>query len=177
MRVSDLDLIFIPATGAVSPDHWIARWSAKLSTARLAPALDPRATPAALIAAVQRATRPTLLIGYSTGAIAAALAAPSLAGADCRGAFLVAPPDDDTLTTLDGGLWPQAPRERLPWPSVLVASRTDPWSSHRRSLALASDWGADFVDAGESGRIDADSGHGPWPDGLLRLGGFLKKLG
>ena len=59
----------------------------------------------------------------------------------------------------------------------MVASRTDPWSSHRQSLALASDWGADFIDAGEAGRIDADSGHGPWPDGLLKLGGFLKRLG
>ena len=177
MRVSDLELIFIPETGAVSPDHWIARWSAKLSTAQLVPTLDPLATPAALIAAVKLATRPSLLIGYSSGAIAAAIAAEALKGTDCRGAFLVAPPDDETLTMLDGGVWPQAPRARLPWPSVLVASRTDPWSSHRQSLALASDWGADFVDAGEAGRIDADSGHGPWPDGLLKLGGFLKKLG
>jgi predicted alpha/beta hydrolase family esterase len=118
-----------------------------------------------------------LLIGHSTGAVAAALAAPHLDGADVRGAFLVAPPADDALTTLDGGLWPQAPRARLPWPAMLVASRTDPWASHRQSLALASDWGADFVDAGESGRIDAESGHGPWPDGLLKLGAFLKKLG
>ncbi len=73
-----------------------------------------------------------------------------------RGAFLVAPPSEETLATLDGGLWPAAPRARLPWPAVLVASRTDPWCSHRQSLALASDWGADFVDAGEAGRIDAE---------------------
>jgi uncharacterized protein len=177
MRVSDLDLIFIPETGPLSPDHWIARWSAKLSTAQLLATVDSLATPAALIAAVKRASRPTLLIGYSTGAIAAAIVADALKGSDCRGAFLVAPPDDDTLTTLDGGIWPKAPRARLPWPSVLAASRTDPWASHRHSLALASDWGSDFVDAGEAGRIDAESGHGPWPDGLLRLGGFLKKLG
>ena len=177
MRVSDLELIFIPETGALSEDHWIARWSAKLSTARLVPALDPLATPAALIAAARLAERPSLLIGHSTGAIAVALSAEALRGVDCRGAFLVAPPADEALTTIDGGLWPETPRERLPWPSVLVASRTDPWSSHRQSLALASDWGADFVDAGEAGRIDADAGFGPWPDGLLKLGGFLRKLG
>jgi predicted alpha/beta hydrolase family esterase len=177
MRVSDLDLIFIPETGPVSPEHWIARWSAKLSTARLVAALDPVATASGVIAAAQLAQRPTLLIGHSTGAIAAALAADALGEADVRGAFLVAPPADDALATLDGGLWPEIPRARLPWPSVLVASRTDPLSSHRQSLALASDWGADFTDAGDSGRIDADSGHGPWPDGLLKLGAFLKKLG
>ncbi len=177
MRVSDLDLIFIPETGPVRDDHWIARWSAKLSTARLVAAIDPVATPAALTAAAQLAERPVLLIGHSTGAIAVALAAPALQDVDIRGAFLVAPPADDSLETLDGGVWREAPRVRLPWPSVLLASRTDPWASHRQSLALASDWGADFVDAGEAGRIDADSGHGPWPDGLLKLGGFLKKLG
>ena len=48
---------------------------------------------------------------------------------------------------------------------------------HLRDDLHRVDWGADFIDAGESGRIDADSGHGPWPDGLLKLGGFLKKLG
>ncbi len=177
MRVSDLDLIFIPETGPVASDHWIARWCAKLSTARLVAALDPLATPAAIIAAAELAERPALLIAHSTGVIAAALAAEALKEADVRGAFLVAPPAAETLATLDGGLWPEIPRARLPWPAVLVASRTDPWSSHRQSLALASDWGADFIDAGESGRLDAESGHGPWPDGLLKLGGFLKKLG
>jgi uncharacterized protein len=177
MRVADLDLLFVPETGPLPPDHWIARWSAKLSTARLIETVDPTATPARLISAVERAERPALLIGYSTGAVAVALAAQAMGCGDVRGAFLVAPPADDTLKTLDGGVWPAAPRTRLPWPSVLVASRTDPWSSHRQSLALASDWGSDFIDAGESGRLDADSGHGPWPDGLLKLGGFLKKLG
>lgn len=177
MRVSDLDLLFVPETGPVPPDHWIARWAGKLSTARLIAALDPLATPSVLIAAAERAQRPALLIGYSTGAVAVALAAQALSGFDVRGAFLVAPPADEALATLDGGLWPELPRARLPWPSVLVASRTDPWASHGQSLALASDWGADFTDAGDAGRIDADSGHGPWPDGLLKLGGFLKTLG
>jgi predicted alpha/beta hydrolase family esterase len=177
MRVADLDLLFVPEAGPISPEHWIARWSAKLSTAQLAPTLDPLATPAAIVAAAAQARRPVLLIGYSTGALGIALAAPQLAEADVRGAFLVAPPADDTLETLDGGVWPKRPRARLPWPAMLVASRTDPWASHRQSLAIASEWGADFVDAGEAGRIDAESGHGPWPDGLLKLGAFLKKLG
>jgi hypothetical protein len=177
MRVADLDLIFVPETGPVSPDHWIARWSAKLSTAQLIEADAPSVTLALLIAAARGAARPSLLIGYSTGAVAVAVAAPELEGADVRGAFLVAPPDDATLVTLDDGAWPASPRGLLPWPSLLVASRTDPWASHRQTQALAEDWGAEFIDAGEAGRIDADSGHGPWPDGLLKLATFLKKLG
>src|SRR4051812_35593216 len=101
MRVADLDLLFVPETGPVPPDHWIARWSAKLSTARLIAAIDPLATPAVLIATSERAERPALLIGYSTGAVAVALAAPALSALDVRGAFLVAPPADETLATLD----------------------------------------------------------------------------
>jgi predicted alpha/beta hydrolase family esterase len=176
MRVSDLDLIFVAEAGPLPPDHWIARWSAKLSTARRIEAGDPRAARSGLVDATRTAARPALLIGHSTGAIAVALAAEALHAADVRGAFLVAPPDDETLVTLDDA-WPRAPRARLPWPSMLVASRTDPWASLRQSQALAADWGAEFIDAGEAGRIDADSGHGPWPDGLLKLAAFLKKLG
>jgi predicted alpha/beta hydrolase family esterase len=176
MRASDLDLIFVPETGPVSPEHWISRWSAKLSTARLVEAGEPQETRRRLVAAAG-GSRPTLLIGYSTGAIAVALDAPNLAGADVRGAFLVAPPSEDALSKLDGGVWPGSPRARLPWPSMLLASRTDPYASARQSRTLAEDWGAEFVDAGEAGRIDAESGHGPWPDGLLKLAAFLKTLG
>src|SRR5580704_15973343 len=176
MRASDLDLIFVPETGRVSPEHWISRWSAKLSTARLVDAGEPQETRRRLVAAAG-GSRPSLLIGYSTGAIAVAFAAPNLAGADVRGAFLVAPPSEDALSKLDGGVWSAPPHAPLPWPSMLLASRTDPYASLRQSRALAEDWGAEFVDAGEAGRIDADSGHGPWPDGLLKLGAFLKKLG
>jgi predicted alpha/beta hydrolase family esterase len=175
MRVSDLDLLFIPETGPVSPDHWIARWSARLSTARIV-AVDPAAAPASLRDAATR-DRPTLLIGHSTGAVAAALAVEALKGRDVRGAFLVAPPADDALMSLDAGAWPSIPRLLLPWPTLVVGSRTDPWASLSQTQALASDWGAEFIDAGEAGRIDAESGHGPWPDGLLKLAGFLKTLG
>jgi hypothetical protein len=43
MRVADLDLLFIPESGPVSPDHWIARsrmtnWSAKADEAAAASA-------------------------------------------------------------------------------------------------------------------------------------------
>ncbi|MFW8585524.1 alpha/beta hydrolase [Rhizobium beringeri] len=32
------------------------------------------------------------------------------------------------------------------------------------------------VDAGESGHINADSGHGPWPEGTMVFAQFLGRL-
>ena len=126
MRVSISISYSFPRAPALSPrslDRPLERQA--FDGAARARARSAGDAPAALIAAVRRAARPSLLIGYSTGAVAPPWRRPALQGVDCRGAFLVAPPDDDTLKTLDGGVWPQAPRARLPWPCVLVASRTD----------------------------------------------------
>jgi predicted alpha/beta hydrolase family esterase len=32
------------------------------------------------------------------------------------------------------------------------------------------------VDLRESGHVDPDSGHGPWPEGLMTFGKFLQTL-
>jgi predicted alpha/beta hydrolase family esterase len=173
MRASDLDLLFVPEHGVPDEGHWQARWSAKLSSARFV--ADPL-TPGDIVEAARAATRPIFFIAHSAGAVALALAAPDLRGFDVRGALLVAPPSDAALATLDAGRWGKAPRERLPFPSVMVVSRTDPWASYDESAALAADWGSELIDAGEAGRIDEASGHGPWPEGLLRLAGLFKKL-
>jgi predicted alpha/beta hydrolase family esterase len=173
MRAADLDLIFVPEPGLRDDDHWQTRWSAKLSSARFVGDIFSADD---IVETARRATRPIFFIAYSLGAIQLAKAAPDLAGLDVRGAFLVAPPAQDVLDTLDDGLWGSTPRTALPFPSALVASRSDPWATYEESAALAVDWGAALIDAGEAGRLDEASGHGPWPEGLLRLAGMLKKL-
>jgi serine hydrolase len=64
----------------------------------------------------------------------------------------------------------------LPWPSLVVASRNDPDGAFDAVAALAADWGAGLIDAGHAGGLDAASGHGPWPEGLMRLAGFIKRM-
>ena len=59
---------------------------------------------------------------------------------------------------------------------MVVASTTDPLVSVPRARGFAADWGADFQLAGDAGHINAASGHGPWPEGLLMLGELLKRL-
>jgi predicted alpha/beta hydrolase family esterase len=58
----------------------------------------------------------------------------------------------------------------------VIASRNDPFASFAESEALARTLSAELIDAGFSGHINSESGHGPWPEGLLRFAGFLKTL-
>ncbi len=180
MRASHFDLLIVPRLGG-GADDWPGRWRAKLSTARFvapADASDTRleAWAAAVAGAARAATRPGLFVGHGSGAAAIVEAARAVDGADIRGAFLVAPPDEAGLERLTGARWTAA-RAPLPWPSLVVASRNDADGAFDAVAALASDWGAELIDAGFAGALDAASGHGPWPEGLMRLAGFLKKIG
>jgi predicted alpha/beta hydrolase family esterase len=60
------------------------------------------------------------------------------------------------------GPTPTAP---LPFPSIVVASRDDPWIAIERAHSLAVGWGSHFVDAGEQGHLNAASGIGWWKEG------------
>jgi hypothetical protein len=57
-----------------------------------------------------------------------------------------------------------------------VASRNDPYASYDESEEISYAWGSRLLDAGEAGHINLDSGHGPWPEGLMSLAGFIKQL-
>jgi predicted alpha/beta hydrolase family esterase len=89
------------------------------------------------------------------------------------GALLVAPPEVD-VHPLDPRLLPfaPAPMGQLPFPSVLVASRNDPYMKFHRARRLASFWGSSFVDAGAAGHINADSRLGKWHFGKRLLDGL-----
>ncbi|HUF07637.1 MAG TPA: alpha/beta hydrolase [Candidatus Binatia bacterium] len=57
------------------------------------------------------------------------------------------------------------PSARLPFRSVLVASRNDPWMRGERAVAMAEAWGSVLVDAGEVEHLNTAAGFGPWPAG------------
>ena len=193
MRTSDADLLFIPnrdpgqapGRSGAGPDHWQTRWSERLSTARMIDLPDPRDPSradwtAAIVAAITACERPVVLVAHALGAIAAVHAVHNAPGAvtAVRAAILVAPPSERALKArnrLDPDFLP-TPRAPLPFPALVIGSRTDPEATIDESQDMALDWGAQFVDAGEAGRIDAASGHGPWPEGLMRIATFLARL-
>jgi predicted alpha/beta hydrolase family esterase len=185
MRISDLDILVIPGLGGSGPDHWQSRWAQKLSTARVVEQENwdqPRRDPwvQTILREIEASARPVALIGHSLGAIAAASALAEHGGGKVKAAFLVAPPDPDApglpAGLIDPAFKEKAPQAALLVPGVIVASRSDPFADWAFAERLADVWALDLADAGDAGHINAESGHGPWPEGLMRLAGLFAKI-
>ncbi len=181
MRIAETDILIIPGYTSSGPEHWQTRWEQKIATARRVEQRDwlrPHFSEwqDKVVAEVQAATRPVVLVAHSLGAITVVHAAKRLK--KVKGAFLVAPPGETYMVEHEDIdlKFADVPRDPLPFPSVLVASRNVPFCPQLEAEEWAYAWGSAFSDAGESGHINTDSGHGPWPEGLMRFAGFLSKL-
>ena len=183
MKTADCDILIVPGLGGSEDGHWQARWASRMSTARVVeqdawhrPERD--AWIGRIVEAVAAATRPVILIAHSLGVVACVEAVPRLANGRVAGALFVALPDVEETSSLPESVraFAPLPRAPLPFPSLLVASRTDPYCRYERAEDFSYAWGSALVDAGESGHINVGSGHGPWPEGLMRLAGFMKDL-
>lgn len=182
MKAKDADILIIPGHGGSGPEHWQTRWEERLSTARRveqadwdAPEREPWAR--AVADAVNGAKGPTVLVAHSLG-VATVINALPLLKKRPAGAFLVAPPDLDDpalqpAQLLGFGPYPRAP---LPFPSVTIGSRNDPYCRIEMADDLAAAWGSLFIDAGEAGHINSAAGYGPWPEGSMVFAQFLSKL-
>jgi len=184
MRTSDCDILIVPGYENSGPDHWQSRWQQRLSTARRVEQDDweqPErdAWVSRLASAVEGCRRPVVLVAHSLGVAAVVHAAPRFPHGVVRGAFLVALPDVESVDVrpveVDPSFAP-LPRDPLPFPSLLVASRSDPYCAHERAEDFAFAWGSALIDAGDAGHLNVASGYGPWPEGLMRFAGFLRRL-
>lgn len=112
---------------------------------------------------ISRQPGPVLIAAHSFGVLAAVQAAEDYRDR-IAGLLLVAPADPEKFGVTD--LLPAAP---LGFPVTLVASTNDPWLGFERAAGLADVWGANLVNLGAAGHINAESGYGPWPYGLKLL--------
>jgi predicted alpha/beta hydrolase family esterase len=120
---------------------------------------------AALHQAISEDAEPAVLIAHSAGCITSVVWAARHVG-PVRAALLVTPPIIDGFQPDDPSDIPWViPRTRLPFPAVVVASRTDPYTTVEQFEQLADAWGAELFDAGDVGHLDTATGFGPWPDG------------
>jgi predicted alpha/beta hydrolase family esterase len=167
-------VLIVPGWGDSGPEHWQTLWEQANPGFRRVAQRDwehPIKTEwvETLGREIRAAGRPVVVIAHSLGCIAVVHCAG--AGAlPVRAALLVAPPDveDPDFPPVIEGFAP-VPRARLPFPSVVVASRNDPFAAFEQSRGLAEAWGSRFVDAGRSGHVNPDAGFGPWPLGETLL--------
>lgn len=166
--------LLVPGRGSPRPEHWLRRWSDARPDYLWAPyppgppyVLEDRV--AALHTAIMADDEPAVLIAHSAGCISTVVWASRHTG-PVQAALLVTPPYLDPDWRPGPGDNPDfafgaVPRERLPFRTILVASRTDPYTTFPQFEQYAADWGAELFDAGDAGHVETASGYGPWPDG------------
>lgn len=161
-------VLLVPGLGDSGPDHWQTLWGAEdASFARVVqpdwdtPKLDAWA--ATVARAIDRCGAPPVLVAHGYGCLAA-LRAAHLLERRVAGALLVAPADPDRFEAAA-----KLPSRPLPCAAVLVASNNDPTLKMLTAGMLAIRWGCRFVPLQDAGHINAESGHGPWPEGLRLL--------
>lgn len=194
MKTSDVEILIVPGWSSSGEDHWQSRWQRSLRTARrveqsnwLHPDRDTWVGTLISTIAKSETDMPIVLVAHSLGVATAVHAIRELPPAAIAGAFLVAPADVDnsakwpvtagyTFDTSAHGFSP-LPKMPLSCPAALVASTNDPYCSTSRAKEMAHAWGASYIEAGPMGHINASSGHGPWPEGLMQFGWFLKRVG
>jgi uncharacterized protein len=187
MKSTETEILVIAGYEGSGDVHWQRRLISKLSSAKLVEQDDwlygslPTAV-AAIVNAVALAQKPVVFVAHSAGCALVAHATKALIAqgtiAKVKGAFLVSVPDPTILKTLAGidPNFANVPRDLLPFPSVLISSSNDPFCSVKVSKEFAAAWGSEWADAGEAGHINTASGHGPWPEGMMKFAGFLSKL-
>jgi predicted alpha/beta hydrolase family esterase len=155
-------VLTVPGLGGSGPSHWQSLWeSARPDTLRVELGMwntpHRNAWVTKLDQAIRSAQAPVILAAHSLGCLAVAWWAELTRqsyGWPVAGALLVAPADVDRANAQDDlKAFHPTPLTALPFPSIVVASRDDPWIEIERAHSLAASWGSHFIDAGEQGHL------------------------
>ncbi|HVU02179.1 MAG TPA: alpha/beta fold hydrolase [Polyangiaceae bacterium] len=168
-------VLIVPGWGGSGEEHWQTLWQLEHGYRRVEqvdwerPDLETWLAP--LEAEVNRAPSSVVLVAHSLGCALVAHYARRNPASLVAAALLVAPADVDSEmhTPDDVRCFSPLPMDRLPFPSVVVASRTDPYVRFARATEMANAWGARLVDVGRQGHINVDAGVGRWDAGFLLL--------
>jgi hypothetical protein len=163
------------------PHHWQSLWQERLghsaTRVRQQDWMVPEcsAWASVLEETIRRTQAPVVILAHSIGCLAAVFA---IAKAPVAAVVLVAPADAERANA-PGALhtFTPIPMKPLATPALLVASDSDPYCTLERAEAFAQAWKADLEIVTGGGHINADAGFGPWPDGWLMVGTWLKRHG
>ena len=166
-----LSVIIVPGWRDSPPGHWQSLWAEQLPGA-VRVQQDDWITPsrqawvASITQTILAQPGPVVIAAHNLGCIAIAHL-PPIASARIAAALLVAPADPERRSVLAD--FAPVPYQRLPYPSMIVASNTDPYCPVRTAGAYARAWGSEFVRLQNAGHINLEAGFGPWPLGLALL--------
>lgn len=155
--------LIVPGLNDSDAGHWQTRWQRDYGLPRVVqpqwnvPDIDVWAQ--TLERYVGVFASPVVLLAHSFGCLTTAFAAARLRNR-IAAALLVAPPDPNKF-----GIAARLPASCLPFPSIMVGSRNDPWMDIDWAQWWAGSWGSVFIDIGAAGHINTASGFGEWPRG------------
>ncbi|WP_328712121.1 RBBP9/YdeN family alpha/beta hydrolase [Nocardia salmonicida] len=168
-------VVIVPGLRDHVAEHWQSLLADTLWKVAIVPPLERdglslAARVAALDAVLADIDGPVVLVAHSAGVMITVHWAQQ-SDRPVRGALLATPPDFETALPqgyptadeLTANGWTPIPRRRLPFPSIVAASSTDPLATARRVAGMAEVWGSRLVDLGDVGHLNPASGYGPWP--------------
>ena len=173
--MSPRNVLILPGWQNSGPDHWQSLWQTAHGYTRVDQHDWQRPLRGDWIARLEEVllglSEPAVLVAHSLGCLhTAAWAAHSQNTHRVKAALLVAPPDmeqGDLRQMLPS--WFSVPQQRLPFPTVLISSSNDQFCTSERAESFAAAWGSEMVSAGPCGHLNAESGHGDWPEAYARL--------
>jgi predicted alpha/beta hydrolase family esterase len=167
-------VLIVPGLRGHVPQHWQTLLASRLPRVRTVEPMGREDLDCARrVAAIEREANaikgPLLLVAHSGGVIMVVHWAKQTQRA-VHGALLATPPDFErampaeypTIDELRAGGWLPVPRDRLPFSTIVAASRNDPLGRFERAAELARDWGSKLVDLGRVGHLNPASGYGDW---------------
>jgi predicted alpha/beta hydrolase family esterase len=126
-------VLVVPGWTNSGPEHWQSIWQREHPDWQRVQQDDwdrPQraAWVSTLESAVSQVSAPPVLVAHSLGALLVAIWAAERPTPNVAGALLVAPPDLERADTVpELASFRPTPMDRLPFPSILVASRSDPY--------------------------------------------------
>jgi len=174
-------VLLIPGLGGSGIDHWQSQWRNDRPGCRWVLGVDWNLPDKALWLdgldlAIQACDEPPLLVAHSIGCALVVNWALNHQSTPITGALLVAPPDLDTpyKVPAEATCFAPMPLKPLPFRSTVVTSTNDHYIDEPKAQQFASAWGADLVNIGAHGHINADSHLGVWNEGWGLLQDLLK---
>jgi len=173
--------IFIPGYGNSVNGHWQEIWYKQSKNSYWVQQQDwdhPRCDNwvKTLNQLVQSIDGPILFITHSLGGSTLNEWAKKYT-ANVLGAFIVAVPDvQNSYLPKEITGYQDLPLTPLPFPSLMLSSSNDPYSSIERAHFFAQHWGSEFINVGNLGHINTASNIDDWPEGKKQLMQFIDCL-